>query len=341
MKHSFLHAGLLVSALILSASSAMAAVTFDWAVIGSAGNVADNTGYGAVGYEYSIATTEVTTAQYVEFLNAVAATDTYGLYNEYMGAAKDTGTDYYNGILRTGSSGSYEYSANTGWADRPVVYVSWYDTLRFVNWLNNGQLSGSQDASTTEDGAYTFSGATSVSTRNTGADYWLPSENEWYKAAYYDPILSLYYDYATSNNAIPEAGVDANYWVDLNGDAIRQNNECVLGDPYYSTPVGYYDNDSPYGTYDQSGNVWEWNETLIQEIPDMRGMRGGAWTGLSGTLGALNRTMYSPLDDSTNVGFRIASSFTGMDGVTIPEPASVGLVLLSLGGLVARRRKRS
>ena len=217
---------------IFSASFANATVTFDWVVIGNAGNAADDTGYGAVSYEYSIATTEVTTAQYVEFLNAVAATDTYELYNSAMG-----GSTWYSGISRTGNSGSYVYSANTGWANRPVAFVSWYDTLRFANWLHNGQ----QGAGTTEYGAYNMSLGAAV-TRLAGAAYWLPSEDEWYKAAYYSPD-GVYYDYATSNNAVPVAGVDANY----------NDGGYVLGSPYYSTEVAEYDNESPYGTYDQSG----------------------------------------------------------------------------------------
>jgi len=313
-----------VFVLLLSASSAGAA-SFNWAVIGNAGNAADDTGYGAVGYEYSIATTEVTTAQYVEFLNAVAATDTNELYNTDM-----YNSTYYKGIKREGSSGSYVYSVNTDfqsdWANRPVVYVSWYDTLRFANWLHNGQPSGEQNASTTEDGAYTFSGETSVSARNSGADYWLPSEDEWYKAAYYDPVNEVYYDYATGSDDVPVAGVDANY---KDGGYV---------DPiYYSTEVGEYDNESPYGTYDQSGNVWEWNEALIG---GRRGLRGGSWLSSAVSLPSSHRNNNTPTYENYNIGFRVASSFAGDEGGAVPEPASVGLVLLSVGGLVLRRAKR-
>ena len=291
----------LLLVLLLSTSSAMATVSYDWAVIGNAGNVADDTGYGSVSYEYRISTTEVTTAQYVEFLNAVAATDTYGLYNSNM-----SNTYFYKGISQSGISGNYTYTANAGWANRPVTYVSWYDALRFVNWLNNGQLSGAQDATTTEDGAYTFSGATSVSTRNTGADYWLPSEDEWYKAAYYSPG-GVYYDYATGSDDVPVAGDDANY----------NDSGYVEGSPYYSTEVGEYDNESPYGTYDQNGNVWEWNETLING--QYRGLRGGSWTSSANHLPSSYRNNINPTNESLSIGFRVASYISTS---TVPEPMS-------------------
>ncbi len=86
-----------LSAVFLATASA---VTIPTVAVGHAGNAADTTGYGTVGYGYRLGTTEVTNAQYVDFLNAVAATDTYGLYNSSMGS----GTQ--GGITRTGLSGS-------------------------------------------------------------------------------------------------------------------------------------------------------------------------------------------------------------------------------------------
>ncbi len=315
--------------LLLSAGNA-GAVSFDWAVIGNAGNSADTTGYGSVGYEYSISKHEVTTVQYVEFLNSVAKTDTNGLYNMNMGDSTD-----YSGISRTGSSGSYVYSANAGWENRPVVYVSWYDTLRFANWLHNGQLTGAQDNTTTEYGVYDMSLGTSV-VRITGADYWLPSEDEWYKAAHYDPNKNDgaggYWLYATGSNTLPlsttiegDTGNSANYY----------NGSSLLG----LTDVGAYDeSESPYGTYDQNGNVGEWNEALIGAN---RGVRGGSWRTGASILPSSNRNNRNPTNEYDSVGFRVASSFTGDEVGAVPEPASVGLVLLSVGGLVLRRAKRA
>ena len=312
---------LMVSVLGLSISSA-GAVDFEWAVIGNAGNTVDDTDFGSVSYTYKISTTEVTTAQYVEFLNAVASTDTYGLYSLDM-----SNSTYYQGISRSGDSGTYKYSVNTGWDNHPVVYVSWYDSLRFVNWLNNGQL---EDASTTEYGAYNMAlQATDPSSiaRLSESDYWLPSENEWYKAAFYDPETGAYYDYATGSDTIPD-------YTTPNNDTGNSANYhgFTVGAPYYSTEVGAYDeSDSPYGTYDQNGNVWEWNEALLNDIE--RGLRGASWYSAAMFLPSSYQHSNDPEMENYIIGFRVAGSYPN----TIPEPMSIGLMLLSFSGLFLRR----
>ena len=101
--------------------------------VAAPGNPADGNGLGAVAYEYPISQHEVSVREYVSFLNAVADTDTHGLFEEnpapYVGY----------GILRSGSPGSYAYSVVPGRANTPVNLVSLYDAMRFVNWLHNGQ----------------------------------------------------------------------------------------------------------------------------------------------------------------------------------------------------------
>ena len=94
---------------------------------------------GGVDYEYRIGKYEVTSAQYCEFLNAVARADTYGLYDPNMWS-------YPMGckIQRGGTSGSYAYSVDPNWGNRPVNFVSWGDAARFTNWLHNGQPTGVQ-----------------------------------------------------------------------------------------------------------------------------------------------------------------------------------------------------
>ncbi|MDP6547228.1 MAG: SUMF1/EgtB/PvdO family nonheme iron enzyme, partial [Phycisphaerae bacterium] len=130
-----------LAAVIGWGSSAMADIAM--VPVGNPGNAADThgDGYGGVAYEYKIGKYEVTNAQYAEFLNAVADADPNNLYNTSMGGG-------IGGITRGGSDGSYTYTVRTNRGDRPVNYVSWDDTLRFANWLHNGQPTGAQDNST-------------------------------------------------------------------------------------------------------------------------------------------------------------------------------------------------
>jgi len=188
---------------------AASAVTIDWVTVGAPGNAADsdlvncgpsNTSpCGAVATPYKIGKYEVTNTQYSEFLNKVAANDTNALYNT------DMGSDFrFGGITRSGSSGSYSCSVRSGFASKPVVYVSFWDATRFANWLQNGQPTGAQTAATTEDGAYALTPAAISANSvlcNPTASVFVPNESEWYKAAYYDPIAGLYYDYPTGTNA--------------------------------------------------------------------------------------------------------------------------------------------
>ena len=166
------------SSLILAAaaaliSSASATITMDWVTVGNANNAADTTGYGSVDHTYQVGKYEVTNAQYGEFLNAKGQTNANGIYNARMAGY---------GITQTGSSGSYTYSVTSGYENKPVVLVSWFDAARFSNWMSNGQGNGNM-----ENGAYTLNNAISgIITANVGATVYIPSEDEWYKAAYYN-----------------------------------------------------------------------------------------------------------------------------------------------------------
>ena len=76
-----------------------------------------NGNFGSVPYAYRIGVTEVTNAQYVTFLNAVAVEDTFSLYNSQMTS------DPRGGIIRSGTSGNYQYSTKESLADKPVSYT--------------------------------------------------------------------------------------------------------------------------------------------------------------------------------------------------------------------------
>jgi formylglycine-generating enzyme required for sulfatase activity len=298
MKHRIISTfGLTVLVGVSLVIPAWATVSIDWVTVGNAGNAADpSTGYGAVDHAYNIGTYEVTNAQYVEFLNAKGSANSYGIYNASMASY---------GIAQTGSTGSYTYSVTSGLENRPVVYVSWYDAARFTNWLGNGQGGGDM-----ETGAYTLSGNTGMITVNPGATVYIPSEDEWYKAAYYNGGTSTYSLYPNGQNSITTA--DANY-----------NNSVG-----HSTDVGSYGGDpSSYGTFDQGGNVWELNDAVNSGAS--RGLRGGSWSGNGVYLQSTYR--YSgPSNELFSIGFRVAS---------VPEPTS-GVIAMVASGMLLIRRKR-
>ena len=286
-------------------TSAAATVTIDYVSVGNAGNTADGTGYGAVSYAYNIGKYEVTNAEYAQFLNAKGASNSNGIFNSNMASY---------GITQTGSSGSFSYNVTSGFENKPVVYVSWYDAARFTNWLGNGQGGGDM-----EDGAYTLSGNTGIVTVNSSANVYLPSEDEWYKAAYYNGDTASYSLYPNGQDSITTA--DANY------------NLRVAA----STDVGTYAGDpSFYGTFDQGGNVWEWNDAVIGSS---RGLRGGSWSSGGGNLASSDRLIFGPSNEINNIGFRVASSSLS----AVPEPSSLLSTAGLLGGalLLRRRSKRA
>lgn len=306
------------------------AVSIPTVPVGNAGNpgeVQSQGTFGAVAYDYRIGTTEVTNAQYAEFLNAKAASDPLALYDVDMG---DSGSGVRGGITRSGTSGSFTYAAIAGRENLPVNHVTWYDAIRFVNWLHNGQGSGD-----TETGAYTLLGGTSTPSngssisRNVGATWFLPSEDEWYKAAYHqnDGVTGNYYDFPNSSDAIP---VDEPPPGGINSANYSNPSASDLTDAgAYATSV------SPYGTFDQGGNVWEWNEDLFGGTN--RVLRGGSFETVAPLLSAAQRTQAAPLNSTRTLGFRVA---------TVPEPstavlACLGLLVLGVTGWPRTRKGQS
>jgi len=328
----------LAVALCLVCCTHALAVDIETVPVGNPGNAPDTryttAGHGAVDYTYSIGKYEVTAGQYCAFLNAVAATDTYDLYNPYMW--DDPWADFGCRIQRHGTSGSYTYSVAADWADRPVNYVSWGDAARFCNWLENGQPTGAQDLMTTEDGSYYLNGAMSDAalmavTRDPDATWVIPSEDEWYKAAYHknNGVTGDYFSYPTSSDSVP-----SNELTDPdpgNNATFTYSGSQTIGSPYYRTEVGAHENsESPYGTFDQGGNVWEWNES-IEYVPQFglyRGLRGGSFDGEYAALRAASSDLNAASGGRAGLGFRVA---------VIPEPGTVAL--LGLGMLAVLRRR--
>ncbi|MGA2797864.1 MAG: SUMF1/EgtB/PvdO family nonheme iron enzyme, partial [Thermoguttaceae bacterium] len=240
-------------------------VTMDFVTIGNPGNAGDTTALpnpcGAVAYTYYIGKYEVTADQWA----AVRAAD----------------HNVGNGGMWSGS--------------QPTADTSWYEAAKFCNWLTTGSAA---------TGVYSFTGSITNPTGVTinrsyrneaGMAYFLPTEDEWYKAAYYDGSAGIYYDYPTGSNSVPD-GID--YPGDTAFDAVFDDG-YNQGHPNAVTNAGVA---SPYGTIGQAGNVWEWEETAIDSS---RGLRGGAWLDYSDDVATWCRYIggIDPTDERGAIGF--------------------------------------
>jgi sulfatase modifying factor 1 len=269
-------------------------INMDFVTVGNAGNAADahGAGYGAVGYNYRIGKYEVTAEQWAKVLAADS---------------------------KVGNPGSWS-------GKQPTAGTSWYEAAQFCNWLTTGDVnSGVYNTSTWAIMDRQTAGATY------GTAYFIPTENEWYKAAYYDPNKSGagvggYWDYPTRHDS-PNAPDGIDFAGDIAFDA-------VFWDGYDQNGPNSVDNAgvlSAYGTMGQGGNVWEWNEA---EIGSSRGLRGGFWGWFGGSYDLLASTRIgtSPSYEGYNFGFRVAS---------VPEPASITLMLCGgLAGLYWWKRRK-
>ncbi len=291
-----------VTALVAALGSAASAadithdgttISMDFVTVGNAGNTADATSYGGVDYNYRIGKYEVTENQW----DAVSGASTTDLLDD---------PGYWSG-------------------DQPVAEISWHESAMFCNWLTSGNVA---------QGAYAINGsgvvtaidrADAVSTY--GTVYVIPTEDEWYKAAYYDPNKSGgagYWGYPTGSDSAPDG-------IDSAGDT---EFEAVFYDGYNQGHPNDMDDAgalSPYGTMGQGGNVWEWNETIIYGPfgDSSRGLRGGSFSNYDDILLASSRFVSSPTIEAYNVGFRVSE---------VPEPAT--MAILMLGGIgILRRRK--
>jgi formylglycine-generating enzyme required for sulfatase activity len=230
-----------------------------------------------------------------------------------------------NGVLGLG---------NGYWTgDQPAASVTWYQVAAFVNWLNTS--TGNQPAYNLSysGGAYTMalwqSGQAGYDPsnpfRNSLALYVLPTENEFYKAAYGLSNGSDYTLYATASDSAPTAVFSG----------------TTVGTAVYngvsSQPVSVYAAGglSSYGTMGQNGNVWGWMEgeysggaTGTNSDPaGGRGIRGGGWGNPAGDL--QSSSLYSFMPDFTfyGFGFRVAE----ITGNAVPEPSTYAL--FALGGI--------
>lgn len=295
-------------------------VTMDWVAVGDT----RNPGYlnhGRVDQGYRIGKYEVTNGQYADFLNRkaqFASSDNLGLYDERMWS------DPRGGIVRDGDGVGltpYRYRVKPFMADKPVNFVSFYDALRFTNWLHNGQSNGK-----TEQGAYELLGGTEIPTniddieRQDGAAFFLPTADEWFKAGYYEPGVSgnSYWRYATRSDVEPET---AN--ASAEGDVANPGTNVVnyqRGADWSSqdghvTSVGTTGllSESYYGAADMNGNVWEWTEEVVSSIASFRNTYGGSFFDPNiPTIPAAGRD--TRLEASATMGFRVAARGLGLVG---------------------------
>lgn len=326
------------------------AINVETVPVGNPGNANDSdTGRGSVAYKYRIGKFEVTNFQYVEFLNAVdqAGANTLALYSSSMM------TDPTGGIsLNPSASNGEKYNVKLNQGNRPVVYVSWYDSLRFANWLENGQGSAG-----TESGSYSLAGGEPIPpnghnvARNPGAKWVLPSQDEWYKAAYHKNggVSGNYWDYPTSRDVAPDSDKPpgSNALVQSNtaniyrydnidnaynrGFAVTAENQYFSSKNYLADVGAYPLSASPYGTFDQAGSVFEWNEGLhVFSNSFYREYRGGAWNFTEHYTNASEYAFNAPGSEAQNRGFRVA--------YIVPEPAT--LLMAALVGLATLAWRR-
>ena len=326
-----------LACLVASLTVPALGVTIDYTTIGNAGNAPNTNGWGAVSASYRLATYETANTQYVEFLNRIdtAGTNPNGIYSVQMGS------DALGGItFNSGASSGSKYSVKAGtnpnnvpYGNAPVVFATWFSAARFVNWLSNGQ---SASAASMENGTYTLNNQTSgaIPPRNqgSGVQIALPSRDEWYKAAYYEPG-SAHYLTLRGTNTITQTTLM--YAANYGGTATPTFGPIAVGSYAFST--------TPYGLHDMLGNVIEFTETAgtIDFDTGRPQVFSGSWATPVAEIGLWNVNSPPIFRGATTatgeIGFRVA------EVQAVPEPA--GLPLVGGWGLmaavVARRARRS
>ena len=319
-------AGALATVASLAAPSHAGVVTFgsganqfnmEFVKIGNPGNAADTTGdpssAGSVGYEYAIGKFEVSEGMITKF----------------------------------NASQSLQITQSTRGVNKPATFVSWNEAARFVNWLNTEKgfapaykftTTGVNDNIALWTSGDTLDYNSSNPYRSARAKYFLPSMDEWYKAAFYNPSQGVYYDYANGKNTAPTKVASG-----------TADDTAVWNQPG-PADVDQAGGLSPYGVMGISGNVWEKEEgsfDLLNNDPTAgRAIRGGSYISLNanthhlsstGRL-AFNVSWLVPTWSDDDVGFRVAS----LDQEAIvPEPSMMVIgTLFGLGGLVAKRRRK-
>jgi len=241
-------------------------------------------------------------------------------------------------ITKFNASQSLTITKDTRGDDKPATSVTWNEAARFVNWLNTSQgfqaaynfttggVNDNIDLWSSAD-AWQLGGENLY--RHKDAQYWLPSMDEWYKAAYYDPNTNTYFDFPNGSDTAPTAvssGTTGAVYAQTAGQG-----------PADITMAGGL---SPFGIMGLGGNVYEWEETSFDlnnsSGSSDRGIRGGYWSNNSSELKSSVRIDYDQEVAFFTLGFRVAS-FSST--ATVPEPGSLAVwSVICVGGLCYRRR---
>ena len=255
-------------------------------------------GYGIVSNDYRMGQFEISNDQWTKFTNA------YGTVTGSPSSAYDMDPYWWTGT------------------NVPTSELSWHEAAQFVNYLNTstGHQAAYKFTGTQGTGDYTLdiwdaanaAGGTNLY-RHKDAFYFMPTEDEWVKAAYWNGT-SLQ-TYATVGDVAPTAGIDTNY-----DDAVGQPWDVGSGSAELN------------GTYNMMGNVWEWMESPYSSGDygdgSARGIHGGAYSFGDDSLISSYRSYVNPYSEYNVIGFRVAS---------VPEPTM--LALLALGGMLIRKLK--
>jgi len=241
------------------------------------------------------------------------------------------------------------YNADPQWtgANMPIDNVSWCEAAQMVNWLNT---------STGHHAAYKFTGTRGTSDyaldtwdaadadngtnlyRHKDAFYFMPTEDEWVKAGYWNGTTIQ--NYATKDNSNPDEWTP-NGGPNSTGQAAGWNHDSAYLDNTSDNAQPWdvttgYSPEELNGTYDMMGNVWEWMETPYSDTSfgasSDRVLHGGSFRmfSIGDPWPIASYSRYSGNPYSVSSGFRVASE--------VPEPCSLGL--LALGGLAVLRKHR-
>ena len=281
--------------------------TIDFTTIGDPGNLPDFSGdpspAGQVNYVYGISTYEIPESAILA-ANAQSALDGNPL----------------------------NITIDSRGPNMPATRVSWFEAARFVNWLNTSSghapaynFDANGDFQLWSPGDVGFDADNPF--RNTQAVYVLPSVDEWYKAAFYDPVSDTWFDFPSGMNSPPNPVASG-----------TEDNTAVYDQPFSQGPaeITLAGGPSPFGTVGQGGNVQEWEETaldLVNDNPDeLRAHRGGQWISGATPAGLANDSrgaLIAPFVSSGSIGFRV---------VRIPEPSTLLLLATLFAAFALRRR---